>query len=178
MTVWLRSIVFFLRSFTKMPGKYLTYDRVCMPNSFIHPEPLPKRVLHRVRSGASSFNFQHSLFSLMSSSSFLSLLPRLPVTSIIPSFFPSIMCCRRQFLRKMWPIELAFLLFIDVGHSSPPLLYVVLHFSHDRSNSSSQSFFSTTFQSYSDSWPVKLGPIRCPETSVNNYHTKPRNIPE
>jgi hypothetical protein len=30
--------------------------------------------------------------------------------------------------------------------------------------------FGTT---YSDSWPVKMGPIRCPETSVNNYHTTP-----
>jgi hypothetical protein len=25
---------------------------------------------------------------------------------------------------------------------------------------------------------VKMRPIRCPETSVNNYHTTPRNIPE
>jgi hypothetical protein len=25
---------------------------------------------------------------------------------------------------------------------------------------------------------MKIGPIRCPETSVNNYHTKPRNSPE
>ena len=24
----------------------------------------------------------------------------------------------------------------------------------------------------------EVGPIRCPETSVNNYNTKPRNIPE
>jgi hypothetical protein len=24
----------------------------------------------------------------------------------------------------------------------------------------------------------KMGPIRCPETSVNNYHTTPRNAPE
>jgi hypothetical protein len=23
-----------------------------------------------------------------------------------------------------------------------------------------------------------MGPIRCPETSVNNYHTTQRNIPE
>ena len=23
-----------------------------------------------------------------------------------------------------------------------------------------------------------MGPLRCPETSVNNYHTTPRNIPE
>ena len=30
----------------------------------------------------------------------------------------------------------------------------------------------------SDSWPLKMGPIRCPETSVNNYETTPRNIPE
>jgi hypothetical protein len=26
--------------------------------------------------------------------------------------------------------------------------------------------------------PLKMGPIRCPETSVNNYHTTPGNIPE
>jgi hypothetical protein len=31
--------------------------------------------------------------------------------------------------------------------------------------------------SYSNSWPVKIGPIRWPETSVNNCHTTPRNIP-
>ena len=29
-----------------------------------------------------------------------------------------------------------------------------------------------------DSWPVKVWPIRCPESSVNNYHTTTRNIPE
>ena len=29
-----------------------------------------------------------------------------------------------------------------------------------------------------ESWPLKMGPIRCPETSVNSYHTMPRNIPE
>jgi hypothetical protein len=27
-------------------------------------------------------------------------------------------------------------------------------------------------------WPLKMGPIRCPEMSVNNYDTMPRNIPE
>jgi uncharacterized membrane protein YbaN (DUF454 family) len=32
--------------------------------------------------------------------------------------------------------------------------------------------------SYLESWPVKMGPIRCPETSVNNYHTTPCNNPE
>jgi hypothetical protein len=34
------------------------------------------------------------------------------------------------------------------------------------------------FLSYWDSWPVKMRPTRCPETSVNNYNTTPRNIPE
>jgi hypothetical protein len=28
------------------------------------------------------------------------------------------------------------------------------------------------------SWPLKMGPTHCPETSVNNYHTTPHNIPE
>jgi hypothetical protein len=28
------------------------------------------------------------------------------------------------------------------------------------------------------SWPLKMGPIRCPETSVNDYHSTLRNIPE
>jgi hypothetical protein len=30
----------------------------------------------------------------------------------------------------------------------------------------------------SDSWHLKMGHIGCPETSVYNYHTTPRNIPE
>jgi hypothetical protein len=104
-----------------------SYHAACMysmrhlvSQSFIHsvvclttgPQPLPKRVLHWVRSSASSFNFQYLLFSLRSSSSCLCLLPRLPVIYILSSNFPSITCFRRQFLRKKWPIQLAFLLFI------------------------------------------------------------------
>jgi len=54
---------------------------------------------------ASSFNLQFSLFSLRSSSICLCRLHRLPV----PSIFPSKTCFRRQFLRKTWPIQLAFL---------------------------------------------------------------------
>jgi len=27
-------------------------------------------------------------------------------------------------------------------------------------------------------WPLRMGPIRCPETSVGNYHSRLRNIPE
>ena len=75
-------------------------------------KPRPKRVHHRVRSSASSLNFRHPLFTLRSSSSCFRLFPRLPVTSILPSMFPSITCFRRQVLRKMWPIQLNFLLCI------------------------------------------------------------------
>jgi hypothetical protein len=54
------------------------------------PQPLPNRVLHRVRSSASSFNFRYPLFPLKSSSSCRRLLPRLSVTSIFcPSVFSS-----------------------------------------------------------------------------------------
>ena len=61
-----------------------------------------------MRSTASSFDWQYPLLSLRSSSNFLRLLPRLLVTSICPFIFPLITRCRRQFLRKMWPIKLAF----------------------------------------------------------------------
>jgi len=72
------------------------------------PKPPPKRCLHIVRSRASSFKWEYPLLSLRSSSSVLRLLPRLLVTSISPFIFPLITCFRRQFLRKMWPIQLAF----------------------------------------------------------------------
>ena len=85
-------------------------------HSFIHsvfclttgPKPPPKRCLHIVRSRAFSFKWEYPLLSFRSSSSFLRLLPRLLATSISPFIFPSIICFRRQFLRKMWPIQLAF----------------------------------------------------------------------
>ena len=72
------------------------------------PKPPPKRFLHIVRSRASSFKWEYPLLSFRSSSSFLRLLPRLLVTYISPFIFPSITCFRRLFLRKMWPIQLAF----------------------------------------------------------------------
>jgi hypothetical protein len=74
------------------------------------PQPLPKRFLHRAPSSASSFSFQCPLFSLWSSSRCLRRLPLLPVTSFC--IYPSIKCFRKQFLRKIWPIQLSFLLFI------------------------------------------------------------------
>ena len=61
-------------------------------------------LLHIVQSRASSFKWEYPLLSLRSTSSFL----RLLVTSISPFIFPSITCFRRQFLRKMYPFQLAF----------------------------------------------------------------------
>ena len=72
------------------------------------PKPLPKRTLHIVRSRGSSFKWEYPLLSLRSSNSFLRLLPCLHVTSIPPCIFPSVIRCRRQFRRKMWPIQFAF----------------------------------------------------------------------
>ena len=63
-----------------------------------------------MRSSASSFGFQYPVYFLRSSSSFLCLLPRFPVTSTLPSICPSIKCYRWQFLCKMWPTQLTFLL--------------------------------------------------------------------
>jgi len=77
------------------------------------PKPLPKRALHIVRSRVSSSKWEYPLISLRSSNSFLCLLPYLPVTSIPPCIFPSMTRCRRQFLRKMWPIQFAFRLRIS-----------------------------------------------------------------
>jgi hypothetical protein len=54
------------------------------------------------------FQIRVSLLSLRSFNSFLRLLPCLPVTSIPLCIFPSVTRCRRQFLRKMWPIQFAF----------------------------------------------------------------------
>ena len=74
----------------------------------IGPKPPPKWWLHIVRSIASSLKWEYPLLSLSSSSRFLRLLPRLLATSVSPFIFPSITCFRRQFLRKMWQIQLAF----------------------------------------------------------------------
>jgi hypothetical protein len=76
------------------------------------PKPLPNRAVHIVQSRAYSFRLEYPLLSLRLSSSFLRLLPRLPLTSIPSFIFPSITSCRRQFQRKIWPIHLAIRLLI------------------------------------------------------------------
>jgi len=57
------------------------------------------------------FSDVHYPFISLTSSSCLRLLRRPSVISILLSIFPSITCFKRQFLCKMWPIQLAFLLF-------------------------------------------------------------------
>ena len=107
---------------------YFIHLAVCLTSG---PKPPPKQALHTVRSRASSFKWEYPLLSLRSSSSFLHLLP---VTSITPFIFPSITRCRRQFLRKMWPIQLAFRLLTSCRILLCSLTLIPLHFSHTRSN--------------------------------------------
>ena len=81
--------------------------------AFLAPCPQSRRklILHTVRSSASSLNYKYQVFYKRSSSSCLRLLLPLPVTSILPYILPSVSLVRRQFLRKLFPILLAFLLF-------------------------------------------------------------------
>jgi hypothetical protein len=84
---------------------------VCLATGPYH---LPKRILLRKGSSASSLNFKYIFVSLRSSSSCSRLLPRLPGTSIYPfSISPSITCFRRPFLRKMPSIQQSFILFSE-----------------------------------------------------------------
>ena len=85
--------------------EYIIPSVICLTTG---PKPPPKRFLNIVRYRASSLKWEYPLLSLRSSNSFLRLLPHLLVTSSSPFIFPSITCFRRQFLRKMWPIQLAF----------------------------------------------------------------------
>jgi hypothetical protein len=55
------------------------------------------------------------------------------------------------------------------------LLAVITLIPTPREPSQLVSTLPVDFVSGLDSWPLKIGPIRCPETSVNNYHTTPRN---
>ena len=103
----------------KMHLHIAPYSAVCLMRG---PQRLPRRVSHTLQSSAPSFDFQYPLFSLRSSGSCLRLLSRRPTTSI----FPSIMCFRMQYLFKMWPSQLPFLLFLVYeGYSFRPWLYVI-----------------------------------------------------
>jgi hypothetical protein len=111
-------------------------------------KPLLKWADHIVGSRASTFRCEYPLLSLRSSSSFLRLLPCLAVTSILHFIFSSTTCRRRQFLRKIWPIQLAFRLLISCRIFPCSLtLSILLYFSSDQSNWS-PSLSSTTFENF------------------------------
>jgi hypothetical protein len=102
--------------YTPRASKSAATSQLLVIHSSIHlavclttgPKPLPKRTLHIVRSRASSFKWEYPLLSIGSSSSFLRLLPCLPVTSIPPCIFPSVTSCYSQsqkfrpFFTKPW----------------------------------------------------------------------------
>ena len=88
------------------PSEVSIHSAVCLTTG---PQPLPKPLLHAVRSSPSSVNLQYPVFSWMSSNSWLHISPRLSVTSTLPSIFLSIQCFRRQFPRQLWPIHLPLL---------------------------------------------------------------------
>ena len=80
---------------------------------------------------------------------FLRLLPRLPVTSNLPSICSLITCLRRQFLRQTCPIQSSFLIFTLCRiFLSPWLRVTLLYLSHGRSNWSSLAFSKTAFKNF------------------------------
>ena len=134
------SKTFVSQTFRTLVPSFIFHSAVSLTPS---PLPLPKPVLHTVRSSASSFNFQYHLLSLslpVAAYVFLLIFP-----SLLPSIFPSVPCFRRQFLPKFWPIQLALLFLFHVWYSRPPWPLRLLH---DRSNRPTPSFFSTTFQNF------------------------------
>ena len=121
-----------------------TQTAVCLTTG---PYAVPKPALQTELSRVSYSNLQYPVFALKSPSSCLRHFALHPFSSILPSTIPSTTRCSRQFLRKMWPIQLTFLPFIFVGYSSPSCLYVtILHFSRVRLLYSSPSTHFKTLQ--------------------------------
>ena len=116
-----------------------------------------------MRSSASSSHLQYLLSSLRSSNSCLGLLARLHATSNLLSIFPSIRGPTQNVTKSSQP---SFFL-LSVGCSSRPWLFVaLLHFSLDRSNWSSPSCSSITFQIFPG-----ISHLRS-EVSKFQHHTK------
>jgi len=94
---WPSNIALFLQDIFVHSFRTLSYDRSVASCKASSPQ---------TGASASFLKIQHFVFSLRSCSSCLRLPPLLPVT-VLPSIFPSITCFRRQFLRQIWPIQLA-----------------------------------------------------------------------
>ena len=97
-----------LSTFTKAESKHWTPPKdvtQCVVRLATGLQPLPKRVLHRVGSSASSLSFQYLL--LRPPNSCL----RLPHCLLVPYIFPS-KCIVERSTYAVWPIHLAFLRFV------------------------------------------------------------------
>ena len=143
-------------------------QRSCTARSLRSQRSCTARPL-RSQSQCLFLQFPASSRFLRSSSTCLRLLPSLPVTSILPSIFPSITCFRRQFLRKVWPIQLTFLMFIVYGILILSLTSVtLLHFSNDRSNQSFPSLYSTKSEKFAGifEWLSQLSQFQHLHTAV------------
>jgi hypothetical protein len=106
---------------------------------------LPKQVFRRCDLILLLSNFT-TLFSSRSPSSCL-YLPIFPVTFT----FPWVTCCRMQFLRNVWPINVSYFRFTVCSiFLSSWIPWNTPLFSHDRSTWPSPSFSSTTFHYFRD----------------------------
>jgi hypothetical protein len=112
------------------------------------PWHLPKRVIHRVLSSASSYNCQYPVFSSRSFSSCLRLISRLLITSILPSVFPSVTCLEGSSYARCDQSTQHFFRIFYVSHCCPSWLYVILLRCSLVRSKWSPSFPSTTFQNF------------------------------
>ena len=99
-----------------MPIHSFIHSVVCLKTG---PQPLPKQVLHRVRSTASCSNFQHSPISLRLFNSCLRLLPRLTVT-------PTLLLSSLQ-KHVLEGSSYVFLLYIYVGYCIYVYIFCGIH---------------------------------------------------
>ena len=153
-------------------------------NSFIHLL-IPQWVLRQVHSlFQSEFSIQCDPVLPLSISSIMSFGQGHPVDAyfpffvipsllILPSIFRPITCLRRQFLRKVWPNQLTFLVFnVFRTHISSLALWNTSFFSHYLPKWSSPSFSSTTFQTPRYVWSTRKGV----STSKHNCLVQERNL--
>ena len=85
-----------------------------------------------------------------------------------------------------WSITVHWTLDMVRGFRLPPLCWWELHSFESSSNllltfRDNVSFPSSRINKSKkkiSSWPLKMGQIRCPETSVSDYHSTLRNIPK
>jgi hypothetical protein len=93
---------------THIPYHFVIAAKMVITWYHHHQHHVVLQHVRRVFQSASLFNFRYPLVPIMSSSSCLHLLPRIPA----PFMLPSITCFRRHFLCKIWPIHWASLRFI------------------------------------------------------------------